>query len=79
MPAEIGFTTYGEGPTRVLVLHDWFCDHSSWEGALPYLTPGRFTYAFVDLRGYGASKKIESDCTLQPPLLATAIERFLRE
>jgi hypothetical protein len=31
-------------PIRVLVLHDWFCDHSSWEAALPYLTPERFTY-----------------------------------
>jgi len=61
---EIGFTQYGDGPIRVLVLHDWFCDHSSWEGALPYLTPGRFTYAFADLRGYGASRGIEGDCTL---------------
>ena len=65
MAAEIGFTTYGDGPTRVLVLHDWFCDHSSWEGALPYLTPGRFTYVFADLRGYGASKEIGGDCTLE--------------
>lgn len=65
MAAELGFTQYGSGPRRVLVLHDWFCDHSSWEGALPYLTPGRFTYAFADLRGYGASREIEGDCTLE--------------
>ena len=65
MPAEIGFTRYGDGPTRVLVLHDWFCDHSSWDGALPYLTPARFTYVFADLRGYGASKEIGGDCTLE--------------
>ena len=49
----------------MLVLHDWFCDHSSWEGALPYLTAERFTYAFADLRGYGASREIEGDCTLE--------------
>lgn len=65
MAAELGFTTYGNGPTRVLVLHDWFCDHSSWDGALPYLTAGRFTYAFADLRGYGASRDIVGDCTLE--------------
>jgi len=65
MAAEIGFTQYGTGPTRVLVLHDWFCDHSSWDGALPYLTPARFTYVFADLRGYGASREIEGDCTLE--------------
>ena len=65
MPAELGFTTYGEGPVRVLVLHDWFCDHSSWEGALPYLSAERFTYVFADLRGYGASRDIEGNCTLE--------------
>ncbi len=65
MAAEIGFTQYGDGPTRVLVLHDWFCDHSSWDGALPYLTPARFTYVFADLRGYGSSREIDGDCTLE--------------
>lgn len=65
MAAEIGFTQHGEGPTRVLVLHDWFCDHSSWDGALPYLTAARFTYAFADLRGYGASREIGGDYTLE--------------
>lgn len=48
----------------MLVLHDWFCDHSSWDAAIPYLTPERFTYVFADLRGYGASREIEGDYTL---------------
>jgi pimeloyl-ACP methyl ester carboxylesterase len=47
------------------VLHDWFCDHSSWDAALPYLTPARFTYVFADLRGYGVSLEIEGACTLE--------------
>ena len=64
MPAELGFTTYGHGPLRVLVLHDWFCDHSSWDPTLPYLTPDRFTYVFGDLRGYGTSREIEGTNTL---------------
>jgi pimeloyl-ACP methyl ester carboxylesterase len=64
MPANLGFTTHGNGPLRVLVLHDWFCDHSGWDAALPYLTPDRFTYVFADLRGYGASREIEGACTL---------------
>ena len=64
MPAELGFTTYGHGPLRVLVLHDWFCDHSSWDATLPYLTPDRFTYVFGDLRGYGSSREIEGTNTL---------------
>ena len=49
---------------RVLVLHDWFCDHSSWEAAFPYLTPERFTYVFADLRGYGNSRAMEGSYTL---------------
>jgi len=64
MPANLGFTACGHGPIRVLVLHDWFCDHSSWDAALPYLTAGRFTYVFADLRGYGASRALEGECTL---------------
>lgn len=64
MPADLGFATHGHGPIRVLVLHDWFCDHSSWDAVLPYLTPAQFTYVFADLRGYGASREIEGVCTL---------------
>ena len=65
MPVGPGFTTYGHGPVRVLVLHDWFCDHSSWDATLPYLSPERFTYVFVDLRGYGLSRDIEGTHTLE--------------
>jgi 3-oxoadipate enol-lactonase len=61
----LGFTRYGNGPVPVLVLHDWFCDHTSWDAALPYLTPDRFTYVFADLRGYGASRGIEGSYTLE--------------
>jgi pimeloyl-ACP methyl ester carboxylesterase len=64
MPADLGFTSHGTGPVRVVVLHDWFCDHSSWDAALPYLTPARFTYVFADLRGYGASREIAGAYTL---------------
>jgi 3-oxoadipate enol-lactonase len=64
MSTELGFTTHGQGPLRVLVLHDWFCDHSSWDATLAYLTPDHFTYVFGDLRGYGASREIEGTNTL---------------
>jgi len=64
MSADLGFTSHGNGPVHVVVLHDWFCDHSSWDAALPYLTPARFTYVFADLRGYGASREMEGLYTL---------------
>ncbi|MEO8698752.1 MAG: alpha/beta hydrolase [Kofleriaceae bacterium] len=46
----------GSGPRRVVVLNDWLCDTSTWDGARPYLDEARFTWAFTDLRGYGRSR-----------------------
>ena len=54
----LGHTIIGHGDHHVLVLHDWFCDRSSWEPTLPYLERDAFTYVFADLRGYGASKGV---------------------
>jgi 3-oxoadipate enol-lactonase len=65
MPAELGFTIQGSGSNRVMVLHDWFCDHSTWDAALPYVTLDRFTYVFVDLRGYGKSRGLQGEFTLE--------------
>ena len=58
MSAQLDFTTYGHGPIRVIALHDWFCDRSSWDTVLPYLSTAQFTYVFADLRGYGGSRQI---------------------
>ncbi len=52
----LGHELVGTGPTRAVVLNDWLCDTSTWDGARPYLDRERFTYAFVDLRGYGRSR-----------------------
>ncbi|MEA2322382.1 MAG: hypothetical protein QOD81_2232 [Solirubrobacteraceae bacterium] len=48
--------TYGEGEHGVLVLHGWFGDAASWGPWLRHLDGARFTYAFVDYRGYGARR-----------------------
>lgn len=43
----------GSGPCRVLALHGWFGSARGW-GWLPELIdPGRYSYAFLDYRGYG--------------------------
>jgi 3-oxoadipate enol-lactonase len=39
-------------------MHEWLGDHANWEPTWPYLNVGRFSYFFVDLRGYGWSKEI---------------------
>lgn len=52
----LGHKIVGTGEEKVLVLHDWFSDTSSYDSVLPYLSKDRFTYCFVDIRGYGLSK-----------------------
>lgn len=59
----LGFVRHGTGPEPVLVLHDWNGDHTSYEPMLPYLDGDRFSYALVDLRGYGKSRHLRGDYT----------------
>jgi 3-oxoadipate enol-lactonase len=55
IPVPIGHELVGTGPIRVVIMNDWLCDTSTWEGARVYLDGKRFTFAFADLRGYGRS------------------------
>lgn len=65
MSPHLGFTKFGSGTRPVIVLHDWYCDHTSWDSVIPYLSPDRFTYYFADLRGYGDSIKTPGEFTLE--------------
>jgi 3-oxoadipate enol-lactonase len=62
--AKIRCTLHGNGPEGVLVMHDWHADHTNYDPVLPYLDGSTFTYAFVDLRGYGASKDVAGEYTV---------------
>jgi pimeloyl-ACP methyl ester carboxylesterase len=46
----------GSGKEKVLVMHNWMGDSTSYDAMLPYLNTDDYTYVFVDLRGYGRSK-----------------------
>lgn len=61
---ELGYELIGSGAEKVIVLHDWFCDHSSYEPLFPYLNQSDFQYAFVDVRGYGLSKELNGAYSL---------------
>jgi len=61
----IGHELIGTGPHRVVVLHGWFGDHRIWAPTYPFLDKEKFTYAFVDYRGYGASRAIEGEHTMK--------------
>lgn len=62
--ARLGFALYGTGAEPVLVLHDWLGDHTNYDALLPYLDGNAFTYALVDLRGYGRSKHLSGDYSI---------------
>ena len=50
----------GEGPIKVIILHDWSVScEGDYEYALPFFDLNQLTMAFVDVRGYGLSKNIK--------------------
>lgn len=57
----LGCRRIGDGPEPVIVLHDWHGDHTSFDPILRYLDRRRFSYAFADLRGYGLSRHLAGD------------------
>lgn len=63
--ATLGHEIYGFGPEKVLVLHGWLGSAKSFDPIKPYLDTDAFTYVFVDLRGYGRSKRIKGEYTLE--------------
>lgn len=55
---SIGYYIIGNGDKKVIALHSWMDDAESWKGTIPYLNVEEYTYAFMDVRGYGKSKTI---------------------
>ena len=58
---SISHQSVGQGPRNVIVLHDWSQDRSIYEPIRPYLDLNDFTFAFADVRGYGASRDQSGD------------------
>lgn len=52
----IGHKIVGTGPNKIIALHSWMDDMESWNTMIPFLNSSDFTYAFVDIRGYGQTK-----------------------
>src|ERR1700680_910338 len=50
--------TIGSGPTKVVVIHGWFWDHRVFTPIFDCIDPGRYTFAFIDIRGYGNSRHV---------------------
>jgi esterase len=61
----VGHEILGTGPRKVIVLHGWFGDHGIWSAAYPFLDMKKFSYAFFDYRGYGASRAMSGAYTMK--------------
>jgi pimeloyl-ACP methyl ester carboxylesterase len=54
----------GSGDHHVLAVHGWFGSARGW-GSLPdYLDRSAYTYAFMDLRGYGERQQVPGEFTI---------------
>jgi len=62
---ELGHKIIGTGKTKIMILHELMGDHNNYEAILPYLDITRFTYIFVDLRGYGLSRDLRGEYTCE--------------
>lgn len=61
----LGYSVYGNGVEKVIVLHDWMGDAANYEPVIPYLDPNSFTWVFTDVRGYGHSRNLKGSYTVE--------------
>lgn len=59
----LGHELFGSGPEKIIVLHDWLGDSENYASVRPWLDSTGFSYAFVDVRGYGRSKGLKGEYT----------------
>jgi pimeloyl-ACP methyl ester carboxylesterase len=71
--------TVGSGEHRVLALHGWFGSARGWGPVPDYLNGDDYTWAFMDLRGYGSRKDVTGEFTMREAAaaLVASIEGFL--
>jgi esterase len=58
------FHRVGTGPHPVLVLHGWFGDARAFAPLEAALDDSRFTYVFMDYRGYGQMQAVTGEYTI---------------
>jgi 3-oxoadipate enol-lactonase len=61
----LGYSVYGQGSEKVMVFHDWMGDTTNYQPVIPYLDPNTFTYVFAEVRGYGRSRHLKGDYTVE--------------
>jgi pimeloyl-ACP methyl ester carboxylesterase len=56
--------TVGAGPIKVAVIHGWFWDHRVFTPMFDCIDAERFTFAFIDIRGYGNCRDVAGDYSI---------------
>ena len=54
----------GDGPRKVLALHGWFGSATGWGPFADLVDGDRYSYLFLDYRGYGARRGVPGEHTL---------------
>ena len=62
---SIGYQTFGTGPHKVIALHGWFGDHTTYDPMWDALSPDAFTYIFPAYRGYGLSRRLSGTYSME--------------
>jgi pimeloyl-ACP methyl ester carboxylesterase len=80
----LGHKIVGQGEEKVMVLHDWFSDGRNYDSIIPLFDTTTYQFCFPDFGGYGRSRSITGQCTIDeaaPDIyhLADAIYRFLEK
>jgi pimeloyl-ACP methyl ester carboxylesterase len=57
----LGHRIIGTGTKKIIFLHELMGNYKNYEPVFPYLDTKKFTFIFVDLRGYGLSKEIKGE------------------
>ena len=61
----LGFDTFGHGARKVMAIHGWFGDEKTFQPLYRALDPEQFHWVSPACRGYGASRHIAGDYTMQ--------------
>ncbi len=59
----LGYQKFGAGAHKVIALHGWFGDHTTFDPMRDALSPDEFTYVFPAYRGYGLSRHLAGSYT----------------
>ena len=62
MPSS--YVTVGSGDHHVLAIHGWFGSARGWSSFPEFIDGSAYTYAFMDLRGYGARMQTAGEFTV---------------